>query len=80
MSETGKMLGEMLQKHLAGQPVEQVVIGGQIAKAWDLMQHGYKSVCTIPACTAANVEDAALRGAYAYAEYGDELLQIHENT
>lgn len=76
MRETGRMLGEMLRDHLASKPVEKVVIGGQIAKAWDLMKDGYESVCAIPACAALNVEDAALRGTYAYAQRGESLLNI----
>jgi len=76
MRETGRMLGEMLREHLAEKPVEKVVVGGQIAKSWDLMKFGFESACSIPACAAANVEDAALRGTYAYAEYGEKLLNI----
>lgn len=76
MHKTGRMLGEMLGEHLTGKPVEKVVIGGQIAKSWDLMKAGFASACSIPACAAANVEDAALRGTYAYAESGERLLNI----
>ena len=76
MHETGRMLGEMLQEHLASKPVEKVVVGGQIAKAWELMKDGYENACSIPACPARNVEDAALRGTYAYARHGESLLNI----
>ncbi len=76
MKETGKMLGQMLTEHLKGQPVERIVIGGQIAKAMDLMMEGFRSTCSIAVCRAAHIEDAALRGAYAYAVYGDQLLTI----
>lgn len=80
MCDTGRMLGEMLSQHLVCKPVEKVVIGGQIAKSWDLMKDGYESVCSIPASVAANVEDAALRGAFVYANFGDSLLHIYEDT
>ncbi len=80
MNDTGRMLGEMLGQHLVSETVDKVVIGGQIAKSWDLMKDGYESVCSIPACVAANVEDAALRGAFVHASHGDSLLRICEDT
>lgn len=51
-------------------------MSGQITKAWELMQEEFENVCAIPAEVAAHIENAALRGAYAYAEYGNELLHI----
>ncbi len=80
MKETGKMLGQMLTEHLKGQAVERIVIGGQIAKALDLMMEGFCSTCSITVCRAEHIEDAALRGAYAYAEWGDQLLKIDQSV
>ncbi|MBR3874435.1 MAG: ROK family protein [Clostridia bacterium] len=80
MHETGRMLGEMLNDHLKGFMVEKIVIGGQIAKSLDLMEEGFREMCSIPVCRAQNVEDAALRGAWAYACHGMDLYQIVEGT
>lgn len=75
LEETGAMLGEMLSAHLRPWPVERIAVGGQIAKSWDLMRAGYDAACAIPAVPAANIADAALRGAWLYARVGDEALE-----
>lgn len=80
MSETGRMLGEMLTKHLEGAnaKVEKIVIGGQISKSFDLMQEAFEKACSIPACPAQNLNDAALRGAWEFAQQGDSLFNVVE--
>lgn len=80
MRETGRMLGELLTQHLSEQLIEKIVIGGQISKSWDLMRNGFESVCTFTADVAAHIEDAALHGAYAYADKGETLLRVYEDT
>lgn len=74
-ARTGRELGRMLTLHLRQWPVERVAVGGQIARAWDLMAEAYASACAIPALPAADPAQAALWGAYAYARQGEALLE-----
>lgn len=79
MSDTGRMLGEMLTRHLEGIRVEKIVLGGQIAKSFDLMRSAFESACSIPVSVAANIEDAALRGAWEYALHGEALFRLDDD-
>lgn len=76
--QTGKMLGEMMSRHLVNWPIEKISIGGQIARSWDLLADGFENACAIPAYQARHLDDAALWGNYAYARHGDALLQTTE--
>ena len=75
-ADAGRNLGAMLQAHVKAWPVEKAVIGGQIAKSWDLFAPAYAETCDIPTTAAEHLEDAALWGDYAYAAQGEKLLQI----
>ncbi len=80
MAETGALLAEALLPHLAALRCDRVIIGGQIARSMDLLMPGLMGACNVPVCTAAFLEDAALRGAAYYAQKGpaDLLLETDE--
>ena len=56
--------------------MERIAVGGQIAKSWALMAPGFARACGIEIVPAVHIGDAALRGAFAYAQKGDALLQM----
>ena len=79
--KTGALLGRLINDHLKGclrgiSEVERVAVGGQIAKSLDLMLPALSRACSIPVVPALHLEDAALRGAYAYALLGKSALSV----
>ena len=74
--QAGEDMGRMLGAHLDGRGVERIAVGGQIAKSWALMAPGFARACGIETVPAAHIGDAALRGAWAYAQKGDALLEM----
>ena len=72
----GEDMGRMLGAHLDGRGVERIAVGGQIARSWALMAPGFARTCGIEITPAAHIGDAALRGAWAYAQKGDALLEM----
>lgn len=79
MRETGRVLGELLSAHPACQGADKIVVGGQIAYAWELMQDSFAETCSIPAVQAEHIADAALWGAFQYALHGNEDFHITED-
>lgn len=72
--ETGALFGRMISEHTKGQGVTRFVVGGQIAKSWDLMAPSFAENCAIPALAAAHLDDAALRGAWTFSRLGQDAL------
>ena len=75
-TECGAMLGDMLARHLEGMAIEKIIIGGQISKAWDLMEAPFRQACLLPVEVTAHPDDSALRGAYAYGVQGSGRLKV----
>ncbi len=80
MEETGALLAEALAPHLEALRCDRVIVGGQIARSMDLLMPGFLGRCRVPICTAAWLEDAALRGAayFAQNERSDVLREMDE--
>lgn len=76
LEQTGEHLGTLLKAHLQDLPVEKVIIGGQISKSLGLLLPGIGRTCALPICRAAHLDDAALRGAYAYTQMGRDILRV----
>lgn len=72
MADVGCMLGELLAMRCAGQAVERIVVGGQVANALDLLLPGIRRMCSVPVCRAEHPANAALYGARLYAREGRE--------
>lgn len=79
-SDAGRTLGEMLSAHLKGIPVEKIVVGGQIARSWDLFAPAFREACAIPAVPSRRVASAALYGNEAYARLGEALMEVVEEA
>ena len=77
-SGAGQALGEILTAHLRDYPVERIVVGGQIARSWDLFAPAFRDACSIPALPARHIGSAALYGNEAYGRHGDALLEVVE--
>ena len=67
LEDVGCMLGELLALRCAGQAVERIVVGGQVANALDLLLPGIRRMCSVPVCRAEHPANAALYGARLYA-------------
>lgn len=74
--QTGHDLGRLLAGHIQKYPVEKVIIGGQIAKALDLMHPQIQEWLSVPVVQAKNIEHSPLLGAYAYANAHQQLLKV----
>ena len=58
--------------------MERIVVGGQIARSWDLFAPAFRDACSIPALPARHIGSAALYGNEAYGRHGNALLEVVE--
>lgn len=80
-SEYGRNLAIALSGTPDFEQTQEVVIGGQISRSWNLMQSGFESVCPKKYTVLANPAECALWGLYDCAVFGkDQFFEILEES
>ena len=72
--ETGTQLGELIEIKRKEDKFEELIIGGQVSKGWELMQKGFEEVCNIPYKLVGEPAKCPLFGIKYCAEKGIETI------
>jgi len=64
----GRYLGLCLEQKRTDDHFDEVVVGGQISKSFDLMKDGFESATALPHSLVRDTATCALYGLYGYAK------------